>query len=499
MFLIVLLISLVFALPPRRSFMSREIESAVSTTSVEFWFDEQYVDHFSATNRETWSHRYFYNDTHYQPGGPIILFIGGEAPLSTGTVGEKYSVDFFARHLGGVKVALEHRYYGSSFPHGQSDGLEALSSRQALADLARFLPFVKRRHTLPDDTPVIVVGGSYPGNLAAWARTQFPFAIAAAISSSGPYLAQLNFPEYLAHTEQQIRKYGGEECVSLIGTAFSQAEELLTKDIRVLAEIFDVSPEKIANATVYDKANFLSALLEPCTVVQYALPDNFTAPNTDGDIKAMCKTISHNVDSLSIQENSRELRAYAAWLLSRTGSLAGLTFRFNDTIVELQNTSMESPMAVERSWYWQTCTEFGYYQGTENTTMFGTSISLDYFLEICYRAFFLPRLHNITRQEADAIVTESVSITNLEHGGRYLKLNGIYVTDGTVDPWSRLSYTDTLGWKNGAYLHPESEFSLIEDGSHCSDLYMSWERNEDVRNAQLIFLQRRLGLVGLEQ
>lgn len=479
--------------------MSREFETTPSSTSAEFWFDGQYADHFSASDRETWSQRYFYNDTHYRPGGPIILFVGGEAPLSAGTVGEKYSVDFFAQHLGGVKIALEHRYYGASFPHGQSDRLETLSSRQALADLARFLPYVKQRHALPDDTPVVVVGGSYPGNLAAWARTQFPFAIAAAISSSGPYLAQLNFSDYLAHTEQQIRKYGGEECVSLIRDAFSQAEELLIKDVKGLAEIFDVAPESIANTTVYDKANFLSALLEPCTVVQYALPDNFTDPNTDGDIKVMCKAISHNVESLSSQENARELRAYAAWLLSRTGTLSGMTFRFNDTIAELQNTSMESPTAVERSWYWQTCTEFGYYQGTESATMFGTSITVDYFLEICHQAFFLPRLDGITRQESDAIVAEGVSMTNLEHGGRYLKLEGIYVTDGTVDPWSRLSYTDTLGWKDGAYINPGSMFSLIEDGSHCSDLYMSWTRNEDIRNAQLVFLQRRLGIISSEE
>lgn len=68
---------------------------------------------------------------------------------------------------------LEHRYYGTSQPFNDwsTDNLRYLTADQALADLAGFIDFqnANMNKQYPGTTRKwVVVGGSYPGALAAW-------------------------------------------------------------------------------------------------------------------------------------------------------------------------------------------------------------------------------------------------------------------------------------------------------------------------------------------
>jgi len=101
----------------------------------------------------------------------------------------------------GFQVALEHRYYGKSWVKADLSDMRYLSSKQAIADLGRFIPFIKSKYNLPNDTKVVVYGGSYSGNLAGWTRSQLPFAVDAAIATSGPALGQTNFINYMKHAQ----------------------------------------------------------------------------------------------------------------------------------------------------------------------------------------------------------------------------------------------------------------------------------------------------------
>ena len=38
------------------------------------------MDHFDAQNQDTWSQRYFVNDTFFDGTGPVFLCVGGEGP-----------------------------------------------------------------------------------------------------------------------------------------------------------------------------------------------------------------------------------------------------------------------------------------------------------------------------------------------------------------------------------------------------------------------------------
>lgn len=90
---------------------------------------------------------------------------------------------------------LEHRYYGDSQPYKGDDGwsyehLKYLSAPQALADAAMFIK------TYFEGKQVVVIGGSYPGALSAWFKSQYPDLAVASWSSSGVINAIENFSDF---------------------------------------------------------------------------------------------------------------------------------------------------------------------------------------------------------------------------------------------------------------------------------------------------------------
>lgn len=68
-----------------------------------------------------------------------------------------------------------------------------LNSEQALADAANFIVNVKAEYKIPPTTKWVAFGGSYAGSLVAWLRMKYPHLIHAAVSSSSPLLAKIDF------------------------------------------------------------------------------------------------------------------------------------------------------------------------------------------------------------------------------------------------------------------------------------------------------------------
>lgn len=72
------------------------------------------------------------------------------------------------------------------------ENLRFLSSQQALADLAHFQTVMTKKLGT-GERKWVVFGGSYPGCLAAWYRIKYPHLAHAAVASSAPVKAVLNF------------------------------------------------------------------------------------------------------------------------------------------------------------------------------------------------------------------------------------------------------------------------------------------------------------------
>jgi len=134
---------------------------------------------------------------------------------------------------------------------------------------------------------------------------------------------------------------------------------------------------------------------------------------------------------------------------------------YDAALANLKNVDPKSPGAAGRSWYYQTCTEFGYYQtGESSNSPFSPKISLDYFLGMCEAAFGLSKDD----------VQFNVNWTNELYGARNISSSRIMFTNGLVDPWHALGITKI----------PSSELptQLMPGTAHCADLYPS--RAEDL-------------------
>lgn len=82
------------------------------------------------------------------------------------------------------------------FRNISTENLVYLSSEQALADAANFIANIKAEYEIPSTTKWVAFGGSYAGSLVAWLKMKYPHLIHAAVSSSGPLLAKIDFKGY---------------------------------------------------------------------------------------------------------------------------------------------------------------------------------------------------------------------------------------------------------------------------------------------------------------
>ena len=160
------------------------------------WFENQ-LDHFNPNDDRTYKQRYWYNDKFYsgqEAQGPVFLYICGEWTC-TPPDEQMFPMMVGADHSA-LLYSLEHRYYGDSQPFDDwsTDNLEYLSSEQALADIATFIDSQNDRLGYKADW--IVIGGSYPGALSAWFKSQYPDHAIGAWSSSGVIHAVKDFKSF---------------------------------------------------------------------------------------------------------------------------------------------------------------------------------------------------------------------------------------------------------------------------------------------------------------
>lgn len=138
------------------------------------------------------SSRYLINSRYStDTSSPILFYPGNEANIelfaqNTGFIWEA------ASKLSATVIFAEHRYYGESLPFGDESfksptHLGHLTSEQALADFADLLDEINPQPKPPlNRRPVIAIGGSYGGRLAAWFRMKYPHIVAGAVASSAP-------------------------------------------------------------------------------------------------------------------------------------------------------------------------------------------------------------------------------------------------------------------------------------------------------------------------
>jgi hypothetical protein len=106
------------------------------------------------------------------------------------------------------------------------ENLKYLSSEQALADLAQFRDYIHSSFGLSQFNKWVSFGGSYPGQLSALFRLKYPHLVHAAVSSSAPMLAIVNFTDYMVVVNQSLNSYHV-ECTKQISLATQQIQSLM--------------------------------------------------------------------------------------------------------------------------------------------------------------------------------------------------------------------------------------------------------------------------------
>jgi len=138
-------------------------------------------------------------DIYHYDGGPVFLYICGESACRAPSLTSAAMA--LGKNLNATLMALEHRFYGESQPFTTAEGgwsvdnLQWLNTTNALADIAYFIEEMNKTASIAS-SKWVVIGGSYPGGMAAEFRHLYPNHAAAAWSSSGTVLSKEYYNEY---------------------------------------------------------------------------------------------------------------------------------------------------------------------------------------------------------------------------------------------------------------------------------------------------------------
>lgn len=392
------------------------------------YYFTQTLDHFDRANTATFQQRYFLNTTYWRGAGskaPVFLCVGGEGPpldwlVLVSSVHCNDMVELAPKH-GALLVALEHRYYGPSTPNHDysTENLVYLNSEQALEDIASFHSLISEKFELTADNKWVTFGGSYPGMMAALARYRFPHLFHAAVSSSSPMQAQVEMSEYNDVVAQSMAAEivgGSQQCATAIAEGHAVIGDMLKSEEgrRALEQQFNVCGGE-------------GVLDEERNREQFAGDGVVYLPVQSND--PSCSTPFCNIADICNLMTDASIGTPLERLANLSAAMNGGSCVFADYDAMIKGLS--KPNNPERSWLYQTCTEWGFYQtcpvGSQCLYTQGLhNLEIDY--DICQQAFSVPS------EEVD----QQISATLARYGGDQLQGSRILFPNGQIDPWHSL-------------------------------------------------------------
>ncbi|KAI9837837.1 MAG: hypothetical protein M1819_006771 [Sarea resinae] len=412
------------------------------------------VDHFHNDSLyephtdDTFPLRYWFDASHYAPGGPVIVLQSGE---DTGTDRlpylQKGIIAQLAKATHGIGVVLEHRYYGTSFPVPDlsTENMRFLTTEQAMADEAYFaqnvvFPGLEEHNLTAPNVAYIGYGGSYAGAFNAILRTVYPDIFWGTISSSGVVEAIYDYWAYF----EPIRVFGPPACISMQQKLINIVDKIIiglnsTSTTSELKAVFGLPNVTYAD----DFANILSdgiygwqsrnwdpAVDDP-SFYQYCA--NLTSSTV---LYPSTASLTPQVESLIAVAKYPNSTSLVTGMLNLIGyvnltSVAPCTEggTSQDACFTTHNSTFyaQSDISQEwRSWPYQYCTEWGFLQTgsgvpANQLPLISRTATLEYEALICKDAFNITEPPNV-----DAIN---------KHGGFNISYPRLAIIDGEADPW----------------------------------------------------------------
>lgn len=419
------------------------------------WFDQR-LDHFQGADTRMWKQRYFVNATLFDGTGPVFVCVGGEGPgfeptvVVTGGIHCAWMIHLAERH-NALIVAIEHRYYGNSYPVPDltDENMVYVSSHQALADIAAIHAGLSKEYSLtPSVNKWFTFGGSYPGMMAAWMRLKYPHLIHASIASSNPVHAQVNFQGYNDVVGQSMAAPiagGSTACLSVIQQAYVALGQLLqdSNGVREVEKRFNVC----GGPGVLDNEDNVYQFMQGASTGLFGVQEN--DPNCQEPICNIQKQCAYLLDASN-----------GAAPLDRIVNLSNLTYQgqcidssYQQALQQMMNTTWAGGQDA-RVWFYQTCTQFGYFQTCDPGSQcpFTTSPhvnNIDQWNRLCTEVF---KIQPVT-------IYQNVDQSNLFSGSDHPAGSRVAFVNGQIDPWHYLSITKQYSkdlptiWVPGASHH----------------------------------------------
>lgn len=246
----------------------------------------------------------------------------------------------------------------------------------------------------------------------------------------------------------------GPQCVQAIMNASLILDTMLSDQTQwpAVEKMFHVSPslqnqDDVALLAEALAGNFMG-------VVQYNR-DNTAFEGRPNDI-----TITDLCDIMANSSLGTPLERYAAVndLLLQSSGEETVGANFSEMVEDMKQVAWNSSTVMfgEKQWYYQTCTEFGYYQTTDSAQqVFGDLITLSSQLKLCSAVYGM----------SASAVNEAVIATNKVYGGKdniLQSATNIVFPNGSIDPWHAL----------GVLVTRHSLVSVFIDGTaHCANMY----------------------------
>ncbi|KAF2102204.1 serine carboxypeptidase [Rhizodiscina lignyota] len=447
----------------------------------------QLIDH-NNPSLGTFEQFYMYDTTYYKgPGSPIVLFTPGEVNASAYTtyLNTNRTTGVVAKEIGAATIVLEHRYWGTSTPYTEftTENLKYLTLDNAIHDLTYFaknakLPFDHRSASNAQNTPWVLIGGSYSGALSAWVESVDPGTFWAYHASSAPTEAVSDYWGYFLPVQEGMPK----NCSKDVNLVIEHMDNVLktgtAEEIHNLKAMFGLE-------SVEHNDDFMAAL----EWAPWLWQDNQFY--TTAGFYIWCDYIENSVNQTDPSKLPGEegvglekaLEGYAKW---------GKDFYFPDFCQETYGyfggglntecfntynksnpifTDITPSNTADRQWVWMTCNEpFGYWQDGApegRSTLVSRLVNAEYWIRQC-DLYFPPgpdgETFGINKGKTEADVNKYTG------GWDITKSTRLQYTNGGFDPWREATVSSEL--RPGGPLQSTEQVPVhwVPGGFHTSDL-----------------------------
>ncbi|KAJ8495909.1 hypothetical protein ONZ45_g12654 [Pleurotus djamor] len=311
----------------------------------------------------------------------------------------------------------------------------------------------------PGKAPWIMIGGSYPGALTAYAMVAKPDLFFAGYSSSGVVETIEDYWKYF----EPLRNHMPRNCSADVQAVIAHIDEVFVGDnttaIEEIKDMFGMSEVKHLNDVTGALRNNLwdwqalqvtsgpnAAFFRFCDALE--VKDGVSAPESGWGLE-------HALSAWGAYWKNSYLRSMCG---SQNAEISDCLTTYDPNSPWWTNTEIDYTW---RSWWWIVCNEVGYFQNAPpvgRPAIVSRLVTVEDDYRQCH--FMFPKHFP---EPPEFIDVEKI---NTAYGGWDVKLDRIFFVNGERDPWLDATMSATGLEVESTELQPIA----LSEGFHCSDL-----------------------------